>query len=111
MKTLIVEGAGWSSAPGTNDVTNCRIRTRIAYKGQKVYFEAAQGREDKGFVWHCHIENNDNSGFRKFENQNFVWTKAGILEFVNQILPGAEFTELVVDNDGVCVHETSEVLC
>lgn len=111
LKTLVVEGAGWEKAEGTNDVTNCRIRTRIRTNEGLVYFEAAQDCEGYGRVWHCHFEDNDNSRFRKFENEGFPWTKYGIIKFVNAMAQ-TNFNMLEVVNDGsVAVHRTEEALC
>lgn len=49
MKTLYVEGAGWSKAiRGYSDIPNCRIRTAFTNNdGKKIYFEVIADEVDK----------------------------------------------------------------
>lgn len=119
--TLIFEGAGWEKAESA-DVGNCRIRTRIkTNNGQIVYLEMGC-TPGKNFynnkfnlvpsIYHCHHENRSfGSSLRKFEGLlPFEYNKANILSWVNKNL-NCSFTELLVDNNGIRVHDTKEPLC
>lgn len=104
MKTLYFEGAG---CVPRGDVENCRIRAAFKNdKGQRFYLELtgievnekSPERNKKytnvGFVDFCYELGQDGEKLRfDIEKQNYEYSKAGILEFVNTEL-GCSFEEV-----------------
>jgi hypothetical protein len=122
-KTLVFEGAGWDKCDSATDIGNCRIRTRIRNNAGEVIYLEMMGRESNfrerhegaadfiGFVQHCHINDNDTSKYRKFENGTRIkWDAKTLLEWVNKNL-NCSFISLDVQNNGVRVHDTKLPLC
>ena len=130
MNTLIFEGAGWSKAEH-NGVGNCRIRTRIRNRdGRLIYLEMGGTKFSKAFkpkwaegldfvgrvdsCFYCDAEwdrrRNHSKGLSKYEREHFEYTKENILKFVNEKL-NCSFGDMVVINEGLCVHNTEEPLC
>lgn len=122
MKTLYFEGAGCVHAYGNSDVENCRIRT--AFKtdsGKMVYLEMLCNQVTKynyqyqayegykmgdciGWVDSCHYITDDpeiddcNASRTGFEHTKFLFTKANILQFINEKL-NCSFDEVVILNE------------
>lgn len=106
MKTLYFEGAG---CVPRGDVENCRIRTAFKNdKGQRFYLELTgiETHEKSterhkqftniGFVDFCYELGADGEKLRyDIEKQNYEYSKAGILEFVNTEL-GCSFDAIKV---------------
>lgn len=121
MKTLIFEGAGWEKAP-SNDVGNCRIRTRIKNNaGDIIYLEINGFEATKytkrpfpmtGYVMHCFNKDCNESGpFRNCEHGTFEYNSKALIQWVNENL-NCSFDTLSVINDGsLPVHETDKPLC
>lgn len=131
LKTLVFEGAGCLGT-GTQEVPNCRIRTRIKNnEGRLIYLELGgvkfEGKKapqsEKGFnisgridhVFYCdsywddkrnHSAGLDTAALKK----PFEYDKKTILKLVNENL-NCSFEDLAVINDGIRVHDTEEPLC
>lgn len=117
MKTLYFEGAG---CVPRGDVENCRIRTAFKNdKGQAFYLELTGIEVHKkspeahkqfaniGFVDFCYELGADGEKLRyDIEKQNYEYSKAGILEFVNTEL-GCSFDEVKATDSfyGYHVHK------
>ena len=123
---LIFEGVG-SETEEANGMS-CRMRTRLkspthgvisleimaAYKG-KYATQSVQNSpfEFHGVVMHATHENSDaeynERVLRDIENNTFLYTKDGIVKFVNKTF-GMSYETLTIDYD-VRVHETKMWLC
>ena len=119
-KKLLFEGAGWEKAE-SNDVGNCRIRTRIKNnEGRVIYLEMGTCNRQGNFlqihISHCFDvkdqESNHTKDLCQFEGvQYHKYTKANILQFVNREL-NCSFDEMEVINDNsIRVHDTKNPLC
>lgn len=111
VKVLYFEGAGcdWTKR---NDVDNCRIRTAFTNKeGKKIYVELSgfETRDKKGntttkgYVDSLHYITSDpkiddcNNSRLKIEGHELVYTKEGMLNFINQEC-NCNFTEIKILN-------------
>ena len=128
MKTLVFEGAGCSNTGG-NDVTNCRLRTRIKNKAGRVIYLEIGGHETHkysptfmkhytigGSVTHCFYDDraedarkNYSPELYKLERFNYEYTQENILKFVNDKLMG-DFNNMRI-SDTIRVHDTEKPLC
>lgn len=123
---LVFEGVG-SETEEANGLS-CRMRTRFkspshgivyleimaAYKGKY----AAQSIQNSpfqyhGVVMHAVHENSDaeynERVLRKFENNAFLYTKEGIMKYINETF-GMSYEALTIDYD-IRVHETKMWIC
>ena len=128
MKTLVFEGAGCSNTGG-NDVTNCRLRTRIENnKGRIIYLEIGGHETHKyspgymknytiaGHVGHCFYgdrredaRKNYSPGLCEIEHYCYEYTQKNIIDFVNKKLD-CSFDNMMI-SDIVRVHDTEKPLC
>ena len=125
MKVLKFEGAG--CVPRGN-VSNCRLRTRIKNKANRIIYLELTGAEDSkympragkfknhGFVDHCFYadrakDKRDNFSLelKYIERLNFEYTLEEILRLVNEKL-NCNFDTVLVD-DNLNVHNTNQPLC
>ena len=122
-KTLLFEGAGIT---GTRlaDVENCRLRTRLKNKDERIIYLEIGGTEvnkympnktykNIGRVDHCFYEDikddkkvNYSPKLKPIESIYFEYTKEGILKLVNEKL-NCDFEALEV-SELVQVHDTKK---
>lgn len=127
MKTLHFEAAGMSGTQ-RNDVSNCRLRTRIKNKkGRLIYLEIGghevsnrapspmQKYNILGRVDHCFYDDIEEDAKRNYsknlvhiEHFNFEYTLSNILKLVNDNLE-CDFDNLLID-ESLRVHDTDEAL-
>ena len=128
-QVLLFEGAGMSNTGG-NDVTNCRLRTRIKNNADRVIYLEITGHprskyspayagnyEVCGHVSHCFYDDREEDARKNYskdlcyvEHLNYEYSQKEILPLVNKHLD-CSFTAMRIEEEGVRVHDTAEPLC
>jgi hypothetical protein len=129
MKTLVFEGAGMSNTGG-NDVTNCRLRTRIQNNnGRIIYLEIGGHKTSKytpkdyqrynvlGYVDFCFYNDKEADAKSNYSPElthithlHYEYTQRNIIDLVNTNL-NCSFDNMEIKDDGLYVHDTEKPLC